>query len=147
MATLIQQLKRAEKLTPEKIVNDVFKFIRSIEKELVAYNQSTLFNDSEDIFGKPIGFYSSGTEIITKGQKKAGEPFDLKDTGDLLESIFSKVQNDSIFFGATDPKLKDVLKNTLSDDLFGLQDEDLNQVIKTRILPFLQGYIRKGLGI
>tara|TARA_R110002051_G_scaffold318245_1_gene400374 strand:+ start:10982 stop:11428 length:447 start_codon:yes stop_codon:yes gene_type:complete len=148
MATLNQQLERAKKLSPEKIVSDLFKFIKSIEKELVAYNVATLNQDSEDIFGKPIGFYSPGTEFMTNGRKKAGEPFDLLESGKLLESAFSETKNETVIFGFKDPKFKDVLKNLWSEDIAGLQDDDKIKVIQTRLLPFLQNnIIRKGLGI
>ncbi len=143
MATLLQQLKRAEKLTPEKIVKDVFAFIKSIEKELAAYNVATLNQDSEDIFGKPIGFYSRATTLLT-GKEGA---FDLLDTGDFLESIFAKVQKDSIFFDASDSKKKEVMSNLLTDNIFGLQEDDLNKVIRERILPAMQNIVKKELGL
>jgi hypothetical protein len=143
MATLNQQLQKSKKLTPEKIVKDVFAFIKTIEKELTAYNVATLHQYSEDVLGKPIGFYSKASELISG---KTGA-FDLLDSGDFLESIYSKVQNDSIFFDASDSKKKEVMSNLLSDNIFGLQEDDLNKVIKTRILPQMQKIIRKGLGI
>lgn len=147
MATLIEQYERARKLTPQKIVEDVFKFIKSIEKELVAYNVATLHQDSEDVDGNPIGFYSTATELITDGRKKAGEPFDLLESGDFLESIYTKLQKDSILFDASDPKKKEVVRNLLTNDVFGLQDADLKKVIETRVTPFYQRYLHKGLGI
>tara|TARA_R110002096_G_scaffold36129_3_gene101304 strand:+ start:2444 stop:2821 length:378 start_codon:yes stop_codon:yes gene_type:complete len=125
----------------------LFQFIRSIESELVAYNVATLRDDSQDVNGKPIGFYSRATELITGGRKKKGDPFDLLDTGKLLDSLFVKVQTDSLFFGNKDPKLKEVLKNTISDDLFGLQEDDLNKVLETRVLPYLLKYYTQKLGI
>lgn len=147
MATLLQQYEKVKKLSPEKIVRDVFAFIKTIEKELAAYNVATLNQNSEDIFGKPIGFYSRATENYTEGKKKFGEPFDLLDTGDFLEGVFAKVQKDSIFFDTKDSKKKEVLKNLLSQDIFGLQEQDLNKVIQERILPFMQKYFRKELSI
>lgn len=137
--------KKAKKLTPQRISKDLFSFIRSIEKELAAYNVATLNQDSEDIFGKPIGFYSPGTEIMTDGRKKAGEPFDLLETGDFLEKLFAKVRGTTIFFDTTDPKKNEVLKNLLTDNIFGLQDDDLQRAIDTRILPFFLKYFRKNL--
>lgn len=143
MANFQTAIKKAQRLTPQKVKTDLFAFIRTLEEELAAYNRATLFEDSEDVDGKPIGFYSPGTEIFTDGRKKAGEPFDLKETGEFLESIFSKVQTDSIFFGATDPKLKDVLSNLLTNNIFGLQDDDLKRVLNERVAPFLIKYFRK----
>lgn len=145
MGTFQQAIAKAKRLTPQKVRTDLFKFIRTLEEELAAYNRATLFEESQDVDGKPIGFYSPGTEIITDGRKKAGEPFDLKETGVFLESIFTKVQTDSIFFGATDPKLTEIFQNLLTTNIFGLQDEDLKKVVDTRLLPFLLKYFRKEL--
>lgn len=147
MGTILSLIKKAEALKPQKVKSDLFQFIRSIESELVAYNVATLRDDSQDVNGKPIGFYSRATELITGGRKKKGDPFDLLDTGKLLDSLFVKVQTDSLFFGNKDPKLKEVLKNTISDDLFGLQEDDLNKVLETRVLPYLLKYYTQKLGI
>ncbi|TDE53758.1 hypothetical protein [Flavobacterium sp. GT3P67] len=101
--------------------------------------------DSEDVTGKPIGFYSPATELITNGRKKTGEPFDLTETGKFLDGIFAKVQSNSILFDTTDPKKKEVLKNLLTDDIFGLQDNDLKMVIDERLSPFLLNYYKTKL--
>lgn len=114
---------------------------------MVAYNTATIFQDSQSVTGKPIGFYSYATELITKGRKAKGQPFDLFETGDFLESFFAKVGRNYIQFGATDPKLKKVLDNLLTNDIFGLQDDDLNKVIEERLLPFLLKFYRLNLGI
>ncbi len=39
-----------------------------------------------DTEGHIIGTYSFATELITGGRKRAGEPFDLKETGKFLAS-------------------------------------------------------------
>ena len=147
MGTILSLIKKAEALKPQKVKSDLFQFIRSIEAELVAYNAATLKDDSQDVKGNPIGFYSRATELITGGRKKQGDLFDLLETGTFLDSLFVKVQTDSLFFGNKDPKLKEVLKNTLSDDVFGLQDEDLNKVLETRVLPYLLKYYTQKLDI
>lgn len=147
MANFLTAQKTAREIRPSKVRSDLFQFIRSIEKELVAYNTATIFEDSRDVKGKPIGFYSYATELITKGRKAKGQPFDLMETGDFLDSFFAKVGRNSIQFGATDPKLREVLENLLTNDIFGLQDDDLNKVINDRFLPFLLKYYRLNLGI
>ncbi len=145
MANFLTAQKKALKLTPQKISNDLFNFIRTLEVVLADYNVDRLFNSSEDIFGKPIGFYSKGTELITNGRKKEGQPFNLKETGEFLEKLFAKVQKDSIFFDSSDTKKQDVLRNLLTPNIFGLQDEDLNRVIKEKLLPFFLRYFKKNL--
>lgn len=145
MGTIFDLQIRAKKLTKTKIRNNLYRFIRTLEEELAAYNRATLFEESEDIEGNPIGFYSYATEIISDGEKKQGEPFTLKDKGDFLEGLFAKVQKDSVFFDTKDSKKKEVLKHLLSENIFGLQKEDLNKVIETRLLPFFQNYFKKQL--
>lgn len=145
MANFLTAQKKAIKLTPRKISSDLFNFIRTLERELALYNRANLNLDSQDIFGKPIGFYSKATELITNGRKKAGEPFDLLESNKFLPSIFAKVERESVFFNAKDSKKQEVLKNLLTQDIFGLQDEDLNRVIKDKLSPFLLKYFKKNL--
>lgn len=141
----LEAQKKARRLTPTKVKNDLFDFIRTLENEMAQYNRSRLNIDSQDIEGKPIGFYSPATEAITNGRKKAGQPFNLFETGKFLPSIFSKVQNDSIFFGAKDPKVFAIFRNLLSTNIFGLQDEDLNRILTEKVKPFLIDYYKLNL--
>ncbi|WP_438423261.1 hypothetical protein [Aquimarina macrocephali] len=145
MATFLQAQQKAKRQTPQKIKSELFRFIRTLEKELADVNVNRLHDYSQDVDGNPIGFYSPGTESITNGRKKEGQPFDLKDTGEFLESLFSEVRNDSIFFDTKDEKKKEVLINLLSKDIFGLTDEDLREVIDSKISPFFLKYLRKNL--
>lgn len=141
----LQLQKKAKAIKPSQVRRDLFNFIRSIEEELAAYNRATLHQDSEDVNKKPIGVYSTATELITDGRKKAGEPFDLFEIGDFLDGIFAKVQLGSIFFDTSDDKKKEVLSNLLTDDIFGLQDDDLYKVIDDRLIPFLINYYNQKL--
>ncbi len=154
MEILSQLKKRGQSLTKTKVRRDFFEFIRGLEKYLAEINKTQLNKESKDIFGNPLGFYSKATEFITtnnallgKGNKikKAGDPYDLNDTGDFLKSINTSVSSYNILFKATDPKTKDVLKNLLTPDILGLSDEDLNQVINERFLPFFYDYYIKNL--
>lgn len=112
-------------------------------------NKSQLFNSSEDIFGNPTGFYSLTTEILSGGKKKAGDPYNFFDTGLFLKSLFAKKDGNSIVFGSSDPKTKLILSNRrlLSNELFGLNDENLRVVIREELLPMYLKFIRKELEI
>lgn len=131
---------KAEKLTPTRVNKDFFNFIKSIQKELADLNRIALNEDSQDIYGKAIGYYSKATEEISDGRKPQGTPFTLYDEGIFLPSIYASVDNDSIFFGANDPKLNDILTNLLSKEILGLRDEDLEKVIAEKFSPFLLEY-------
>lgn len=149
MATFKQQLVRAKKINEKRLTNDLFRFIKSIQKEIVKLNVDQINKESKDIFDKPIGFYSYMTEVITNGRKKQGEPFDGDDTGKWLKSFYLDVQGDSFRIFATDPKTYLILDSEywLSDDLFGLSDKDLKALISTKLKPFFIKNIRQILAI
>lgn len=149
MATLQQQLKKAKEIQPNKLKDDLFKFIRSIEGEFLERNKSQLKDKSKDIFGNPIGFYSEATDIITGGRKAKGQPFDAFETGDFFKGFYMQEVSGVLRFGSKDEKTQMILKsdNWLSDQLFGLSDNDLKEVIEKRLLPFLIDNSRKKLEI
>lgn len=158
MGTLQQQLEAAKKLTPKRVSNDLFDFLKSISKEIVEINKNKITNDSKDIFEKPIGYYSEATEYITKNNallgkgnkiKYAGDPFDGDDTGDWLKGWYVNISNAELRFGSTDSKTELILKsdNWLSDELFGLTDKDLRELIDNQLLPFIIRNNRKILNV
>lgn len=158
MATLQQQLELAKRLTPEKVSNDLFDFLKSISKEIVEINKNKITKDSKDIFDQAIGFYSEATEYITKNNallgkgnkiKFAGDPFTGEDTGDWLKGFYVNISNAELKFGSTDSKTEIILKsdNWLSDELFGLTDKDLRELIDNQLLPFIIRNNRKLLDV
>lgn len=149
MATFQQQLKKAQQLSPTKIEKSLFKFIRSIEDVLLELNKSQLRDNSQDIFGNPIGFYSFATELISGGRKRRGDPFTGEDTGDWFRGFYFQIVGDVIRFSSRDPKTSLILasKDWLSDEVFGLTDENLKAVIARDIQPFFLKHIRDTLEI
>ena len=149
MANFQQQIEKAKQLNPEKVSKDLFKFIRSIEKQILDKNKEQIFENSQDIHGQAIGFYSYATEQITKGRKKKGEPFDGKDSGDFFNKMYMQEVSGVIRFGSKSPHYADILKSKswLSKDILGLTDESLNELIQTELLPFIISHYRKILEI
>lgn len=147
MATFQEQLVRVRTISPAVMEKEIFDFIKTIKNEMVEKNREQIFEKSQDIYGNAIGFYSRATDVITKGRKKAGEPFDGKDTGAFLKSFYATVLDDLVFFGASDPKTDLILESDswLSKDLFGLTDENLRVFIRERILPFVVKEYRQKL--
>lgn len=145
MANFQQQIEKAKQLNPEKVSKDLFKFIRSIEKQILDKNKEQIFENSQDIHGQAIGFYSYATEQITKGRKKKGEPFDGKDSGDFFNKMYMQEVSGVIRFGSKSPHYADILKSKswLSKDILGLTDESLNELIQTELLPFIISHYRK----
>lgn len=149
MATFEQQLELSKLISEDLISKQLFAFIKSISKELVQLNKDQINKNSEDIFGKAIGFYSKATEFITDGEKRAGQPFTGKDTGDWLDAFYMTVYDGIFYFGSTDPKTDDILDspNWLSQDLFGLTEDNLYVVTHEKFKPFVIDYCRKQLGL
>lgn len=149
MATIRQMLVKSRTLTPNKLERDLFKFIKSIKKEILEKNKDQIQNNSEDVFGNPLGFYSLATEVISKGKKKKGDPFTGFETGDFFKGFYMQEVSGVLRFGSKDPKTNDILnsKNWLSDELFGLTDKNLKEVIQERLLPFFIENIRNKLEI
>lgn len=149
MANFQQQLEKSKRIDAETVSDELFKFIKSVSAYMVELNKKQINEDSQDIYGKAIGFYSRATELITNGAKGAGEPFTGKDTGSFLDKFYVTVLDDIFYFGSTDPKTDDILDSPhwLSFSLFGLTDENLKEVIETRIKPFVLNYYRKELGL
>jgi len=149
MATFNQQLERSKNVTSEIISREMFAFIKTVSEYMVELNKKQINQDSQDIYGKAIGFYSKATDILTNGQKEWGTPFTGKDTGDWLNSFYLTVLDDIFYFGSTDPKTDDILDSPhwLSHSLFGLTDENLKDVIDTKILPFVLKNNREKIGL
>ena len=156
MANFQQQLTRSKQITPDILSAELFAFIKSISKYLIALNKEQINKNSEDIFGNAIGFYSRATEIISGGKKQWGDPFTGKDTGDWFKGFYMLIENESILFSSTDKKNELILSSAgyefadsgwLSSDLFGLTDENLKIVIEKELKPFLINYSRKSLAL
>ena len=149
MANIEEHFEQVKGINESIVSRELFDFIRSIERDFVDLNRKQLNEKSKDIYGQAIGFYSKATEVITKGRKKAGEPFDAKDTGSFLNKLYAKIEQDRVVFGSTDSKVELILNsdNWLSHDLFGLTDADLNKIIEEKILPFMISSTRKNLGL
>jgi len=149
MANIEEHFAQVKGINEALISRELFDFIRSIESDFIDLNRKQLNEKSKDIYGQAIGFYSKATEVITKGRKKAGEPFDAKDTGSFLQKLYAKIEQDRVVFGSTDSKVELIMNsdNWLSHDLFGLTDDDLNKVINEKVLPFMIDNYRKHLGL
>jgi len=63
----------------------------------------------------------------------------MYETGDFLKGLYIKVEGDKIHFGSTDPKTPLILgnDNLLSRVLFGLQDENIRELIASDLLSLL----------
>ncbi|WP_448607160.1 hypothetical protein [Paenimyroides ceti] len=157
MGTLKSLNQNLKNLTESNISNEIFRIIKLFQKEIIELNKQQLLS-GKDIYGKALGFYSPTTEKITteeymlgkrKDIKKAGSPFNAKDTGTFFKGFYLEATQKAFKVFSRDPKTHVILDSTdwLSDDLFGLSDENLKRVIHEKILPFFLKHIRTKLGL
>lgn len=100
----------------------IIRFVNSQQYEDL---QKAQWDRGEDREGVILGVYSIATEKITKGRKKAGEPYNLLDTGDFREGTYLIVELEGkdleFTIGSTDDK-ENLLKNKIGNRIFGLQE-------------------------
>ena len=75
-----------------------------------------------------IGYYSPATEAITNGRKRAGDPYNLYDTGAFHRSIFITLMRDSFIVEGDGNKGQDDLFVKFGDEIIGITDENMDRV-------------------
>jgi hypothetical protein len=94
--------------------------------------------------GDVIGFYSEATEWITNGEKQAGDPYTLEDTGAFYRSMFITVYKDLFEINADAQKDDTNLFNEYGTGIIGLTNENESLLIEL-IKQHYYDYIRKVL--
>jgi len=90
--------------------------------------QQRQWEQGEDRYGQILGFYSRATEIISKGRKKAGEPYNLFDTGRFWNETYltATISGGDIVFSLNSKDMKTpVLIQKLGERIFGLEEENM----------------------
>jgi len=129
----IKQLKFWEKLMNNP---DTKQFI-------IRLNQNRLELQGTDIDGNVIGYYSLATQIISGGEKQAGKPYNLNDTGYFYDSFKIDVFNDYIVINA-DGKKDNVDWSDPSEKVIGLTDEQF-KTLNIFLIPKIIKLIRNGI--
>ena len=140
MKTISDLLKNAI-FVKNNLQKEVDNITQKNSQKIIAFNTERLYETGQDSFGKIIGRYSRATEEITKGRKKAGEPFDFKETGDFLKG-FKINKNKQIF--STDPKSSD-LQDKYGTAIFGLTEENNKKVNYEIFKPKIQEFVNRNL--
>jgi len=151
MATILEQIKRLERLNEAEITKQLFLAVKKAEDKFIALNKSQL-DKGEDYLGNIVGHYSKHTQGYAdadgiRKSKKEGDPYNFDWFGDFFDGFKLGINGDE----AT------ILSNALGSDskldfltthnLFGLNDENLAKVIKEEILPFINNFARRTLKI
>ena len=125
----------------------LFVEIKRFENVFINLNKSQL-SEGKSATGQLFGTYSQLTEDIAKTEnprkpKIAGEPYNFEYTGGLFDGFELLVDGTQAQFWSKDSKTP--FLETKYKDLFGLQDDNLKEVIFKVILPAFQLQIRKVL--
>lgn len=92
--------------------------------------QRQQWNEGLDSNGDLLGRYSKETEIITDGRKKAGETFDIFETGETRRNLSLNGQQGggdiTFYFDSKSQALPELL-GRIGGRLFGLQNKNINQ--------------------
>lgn len=150
MGNLYQFQKNLQKLDDSKTLELIlFVEIKRYENIFINLNKKQL-SEGESATGGLFGTYSQATEEIAKTEnprkpKIAGQPFNFEYTGGLFDGFELLVDGTQAQFWSTDSKTPFLV--TEYKDLFGLQDENLKEVITKVIYPAFMIQIRKVLQI
>jgi len=122
----------------------LFVEIKKAEKIFIEAQKMQL-NAGVNNKGKVIGTYSQATEEIAKGQntrkpKIAGQPYNFEYYGDFFDDMVLDVFEDSASFFSTDSKTEELIGKYKG--LFGLTEENLEEIIRETIAPRFVGEIR-----
>ena len=129
----ILDTKVGEMLNKSLILSDADAWIKSIDHNLKRnvvvdwIQRDQLFNKGVNSLNAVIGTYSPLTEILSGGRKKAGEKYNLFDTGDFYRSMFVSVLANEILITANDGKMLD--QKWYNKYILGLTDENLQKLI------------------
>lgn len=148
MATILEFQKRLEKVANraaiEKILFDEIKRYKNV----FLNQQKKQLNEGEDNEGDLFGVYTEATEnwprnYTPRKPKVAGEPYNFQDTGGLFDGMELLIDGAQAQFWSTDSKTPELVVKY--DNLFGLQDDNLKEVITKIIYPAFMLQIRKQL--
>lgn len=84
---VLDWIEKAKNYDSDQFLSDFAMQIIEDEKAIDIQREQWAI-DGADVHGRTIGFYKKLTEELTGGRKKAGEPYDLKDTGDFWQKTY-----------------------------------------------------------
>jgi len=143
MSKLKELSNRLGKLTPEVMRNKALSLVKDHEKEATNLNTDQLFQ-GEDSEGKSLPEYSDRS--VTVFGKPSG-PWRLFDSGDFYRGFFVRVEDRKVIFDSRDSKTGMILQaldfkgHDEPTDIFGLQKQNLTDLVKSHVLPDLQKFV------
>ena len=150
MANLYQLQENIQKIANRvELETVIFDEINRYKNVFINLNKKQL-SEGESSEGDLFGVYSKATEEIAKTEnprkpKVAGDPYNFEYTGGLFDGFQLIVKDNQAQFWSTDSKTEELVVEY--EGLFGLQDDNLKEVISKVIYPAFMIQIRKRLQI
>ena len=151
MATLGQQIKNLEKLNEKAIVSQLFKAVKEAENKFIEFNKAQL-GSGENIYGGIVGLYAESTQGYAdrdgiSNKKPVGEPYYFDWFGDFYKGFNLSISGEEATISSTGVGSGDKKEFLTTNNLFGLNNENLTKVIKDEIIPFINRFARATLKI
>ena len=152
MATILEQIKRLERLNEAEITKQLFLAVKKAENKFIALNKSQL-SEGENYLGVEVGTYKARTQKKAlsnpkpKKSKNVGDPYNFEWSGDFFDGFKLGVNSDEATIFSTGIGSGEKANFLTTKDLFGLNNENLAKVIKEEILPFINNFARTTLKI
>ena len=151
MAVTIREMKRRLDTAIGALDGDVEVIVKMLEQEIIDLNREKNLSEGIGTDGNILGVYSKATEEMTQGitgtgyPKRAGDPFNFYDTGDMFKSFSLKIGKDSFSIFNTSQSLKEFSKTKNIDEgrIIGLTEKDKDYVNFKRIRPILIDFITR----
>ena len=148
----IREMYDRVNLAHNQLPAQVETIVNQLAKKILELNTEEQLFKGVDNEGKEIGRYSRATEEITQGisgkgyPKRAGELFNLYDSGNLFKSIDAIFKDNQLDFFTTQPNHPFFQKNPAQAlKLMGLTEENQHKLNYEMIKPLLVKWIRKSL--
>ena len=102
--------------------------------------EEQLFERGENRLGVSIADYRPYSPVTIEEKRMRGQPYNrvtLRDTGDFESSFYIRYSGDSFEITASDGKTDDLVRK-YGKEIFGLNRDNLDELIRTYMLPFLR---------
>ena len=138
MGNLSELQKGLQRLSEgDRLLKLLFEAVRATEKVALSLQKQQLsegYSQKDEL----IGVYTKTTQNIAEHRdvrqpKIAGEPYNFEWTGDFFDGMELIFEGDTVRFYSTDTKAE--LLADKYQNLFGLDDYNLNNYLQNSILP------------
>jgi hypothetical protein len=117
----------------------ISKFIINLNRE------GQLFAEGVGVDGKVVGVYSFASELLSQGisgkgfPKRAGDPFNFYNTGEMYNSFSLKIESDGFVIKADTSDIEDTIGDK---QIIGLTNESKAELVE-KIIPLLVKEVKK----